>query len=191
MSERIRGGVNVPFATPCRLSRAGSTAVESEPMEARSTANLRQGRGDTFERVIQSGLATLLQPSGRPKPAGAAEGKLEPANDLPRPGGSPAAPGKLPAEWPPGSGQAFTPPVLYVNERPDGGFDVVDASGKPLPSPPLLRLFTESGKPGQPAYYVDPWGNKVESLYPPGHDLLKPDGTLAGSPGTPPPEWPS
>jgi hypothetical protein len=65
-------------------------------------------------------------------------------------------PGTAPAEWPPGSGKSFEPPTFFVNPKPGGGFDVVDASGNPLQSPPQIK-FDPTYKSKE---YFDPWGNQ-------------------------------
>ncbi|MBI2839842.1 MAG: hypothetical protein HYX75_16130 [Acidobacteria bacterium] len=61
----------------------------------------------------------------------------------------------------------FKPPSsMMVNPRSDGGFDVLDPTGKPLPNPPIIEFGVDPDTPDNPAYH-GPWGNQVPTLYPP------------------------
>lgn len=51
-----------------------------------------------------------------------------------------------------------------VNPKPDGSFDVRDAAGNLIPSPPIV---TKAFDPREGYGYFDPWGNQLPTLYPP------------------------
>jgi len=58
----------------------------------------------------------------------------------------------------------WSPPNYFVNPLPDGGFQIVDAAGKPVPAPPEIKETTDA-KGNK--IFLDPWGDQIQTLYPP------------------------